>query len=252
VKLDLSDRAAIVTGGAGGFGRAYSRALAQAGARVALADIDAQSVHSAAGELAAEGLQCIGLELDVTSEQSVTAMVDSAAEYLGGVDILVNNAALMSEIPFAQPLSELSTEIWERVLRVNLTGPFLCAKAVVPHMKQRGGGKIINQSSGGAFGPSGIYGVSKLGLVSLTVSLARELAPYRINVNAIAPGFVRTEAGLRSASPELEASIKQMVPLKGWGETDDVTGALLYLASSASDWVTGQTFNIDGGWVMRI
>jgi NAD(P)-dependent dehydrogenase (short-subunit alcohol dehydrogenase family) len=252
VKLDLSDRAAIVTGGAGGFGRAYSRALAQAGARVALADIDAQSVHSAAGELAAEGLQCIGLELDVTSEQSVTAMVDSADEHLAGVDVMLHNAALMSEIPFAQPLSELSTEIWERVLRVNLTGPFLCAKAVVPHMKQRGGGKIINQSSGGAFGPSGIYGVSKLGLVSLTVSLARELAPYRINVNAIAPGFVRTEAGLRSASPELEASIKQMVPLKGWGETDDVTGALLYLASSASDWVTGQTFNIDGGWVMRI
>ena len=119
-------------------------------------------------------------------------------------------------------------------------------------MRARGSGKIINQSSGGAFKPSGVYGVSKLGLVSLTATLASELAPDNINVNAIAPGFVKTEAGIRATPEAMTPIVEQMVPLKGFGETDDVMGALLYLASSASDWVTGQTLNVDGGWVMRI
>ena len=158
----------------------------------------------------------------------------------------------MSEIPFGQPLSELSIDFWDKVMRINLTGPLICIQAVLPSMKERGSGKIINQTSGGAFGPAGVYGVSKLGLVSLTVSMARELAPFKINVNAIAPGFVPTEAGLRSTPDGFDQVVQQMVPLKGFGETDDVMGALLYLASSASDWVTGQTLNVDGGWVMRI
>ena len=151
-----------------------------------------------------------------------------------------------------QPLAELPIDFWDKVLRINLTGSLICVQAVLPSMKGRGSGKIINQTSGGAFGPSGVYGVSKLGLVSLTVSLARELAPNKINVNAIAPGFVRTEAGIKSTPEAMTAMVEQMVPLKGFGETDDVVGALLYLASSASDWVTGQTLNVDGGWIMRI
>ncbi len=252
MELTLKDKVAIVTGGAGGFGVAYSRALAQAGASVVLADIDESGAKAAAKDLQSEGYACLGVRTDVANEDSAAKMAAAAIERFGGIDVLVNNAALMSEIPFGEPLGELSIDFWDKVLRVNLTGALICIQAVLPAMKQRGSGKIINQTSGGAFGPSGVYGVSKLGLVSLTVSMARELAPNKINVNAIAPGFVSTEAGARSTPEEMRGVVEQMVPLKGFGETDDVIGALLYLASSASDWVTGQTLNVDGGWVMRI
>ena len=250
--LTLKDKVAIVTGAAGGFGVAYSRALAQAGAHVVLADVDEQGVKAAAKDLDSEGFACLGLRADVGNEDSAAEMATAAVERFGGIDILVNNAGLMSEIPLGQPLGDLSIDFWEKVLRINLTGALICVQAVLPSMRERGSGKIINQTSGGAFGPSGVYGVSKLGLVSLTVSLARELAPDKINVNAIAPGFVRTEAGIRSTPEGMKEIVAQMVPLKGFGETDDVVGALLYLASSASDWVTGQTLNVDGGWIMRI
>ena len=252
MELSVKGKVAIVTGAAGGFGVAYSRALAEAGAHVVLADIDEQGAKAAAKDLEADGLICIGVRADVSNEDSAREMAAVAIERFGGIDILVNNAALMSEIPLGQPLAELSIDFWDKVLRINLTGSLICIQAVLPSMKGRGSGKIINQSSGGAFGPSGVYGVSKLGLVSLTVSLARELAPFKINVNAIAPGFVNTAAGVRATPEAMQPMVEQMVPLKGFGETDDVIGALLYLASSASDWVTGQTLNVDGGWVMRI
>ena len=252
MELRLDGKVAIVTGAGGGFGAAYSKALAQSGAQVVLADINFEAATSAAKDLENEGLECIAVRADVGSEESAAAMAAAAIERFGGIDILVNNAGLMSEIPLGQPLAELSIDFWEKVMRINLTGPLICIQAVLPSMKERGSGKIINQTSGGAFGPSGVYGVSKLGLVSLTVSLARELAPHKINVNAIAPGFVKTEAGVRATPEAMTPIVEQMVPLKGFGETDDVIGALLYLASSASDWVTGQTLNVDGGWVMRI
>ncbi|MEE2665070.1 MAG: SDR family oxidoreductase [Myxococcota bacterium] len=252
MELILKDKVAIVTGAAGGFGVAYSRALARAGAQVVLADIDEPGAKAAAKDLTSEGLTAVGVHTDVSSEESAAGLAAAAIERFGGIDILVNNAALMAEIPLGQPLGELPIEVWENVLRINLTGPLICTQAVLPSMKERGSGKIINQSSGGAFNPSGVYGVSKLGLVSLTASLARELAPDKINVNAIAPGFVKTEAGIRATPEAMIPIVEQMVPLKGFGETDDVIGALLYLASSASDWMTGQTLNVDGGWVMRL
>ncbi|MCH2173988.1 SDR family oxidoreductase [Myxococcota bacterium] len=252
MELRLDGKVAIVTGAGGGFGVAYSRALAEAGACVVLSDIDLDAATQAAKNLEDEGFECMAVATDVGDEQSAATMAATAVERFGGIDILVNNAALMSEIPFGQPLGEIPIDFWEKVMRINLTGSLICIQAVLPAMKQRGSGKIINQTSGGAFGPAGVYGVSKLGLVSLTVSMARELAPSKINVNAIAPGFVSTDAGKRSTGEELAQALPQMVPLKGFGETDDVVGALLYLASSASDWVTGQTLNVDGGWVMRI
>jgi NAD(P)-dependent dehydrogenase (short-subunit alcohol dehydrogenase family) len=247
----LAGKAAIVTGAAGGIGRAYARGLGEAGAKVALADIDRSRAEAAASELAARGIAALAVEVDITSEASAAKMAATVARELGGIDILVNNAAMMAEIPQG-PLTELPLEFWDRVLRVNLTGALICIRAALPEMRRRGRGKIINQSSGGAFTPAGVYGVSKLALVSLTVTLARELAPDRINVNAIAPGFVETDAMLRCSPPEVTAFIRQTVPLKGVGQPDDLLGALLFLASPASDWVTGQTLNVDGGWIMRI
>jgi NAD(P)-dependent dehydrogenase (short-subunit alcohol dehydrogenase family) len=185
----------------------------------------------------------------VTDEGSVAAMVDEAVERFGSIDILVNNAGLMAEV-MGGTLTTIPMEMWRRTLAVNLTGPLLCTRAVVPHMVDKGYGKIINQSSGGAFLPSQHYGVSKLGLVSMTSSLAQELAPHGIRVNAIAPGWVNTDAGFRSAPPDIRAAIGAGIPFP-FGDPEELVGGLVYLASPASDWVTGHTLNIDGGWIPR-
>jgi NAD(P)-dependent dehydrogenase (short-subunit alcohol dehydrogenase family) len=248
----LAGKVAIVTGGGGGFGETYSRCLGQAGAAVVMSDVAHERLEANAARLTDEGLRVLPVTADITQPEQVQALVHDAVEAFGGVDILVNNAGLMAEIPMDVPLAKLSLDWWERVLRVNLTGPFLCIQAVVPEMRRRGGGRIVNQSSGGAFGPSHVYGVSKLGLVSLTVHFARELAPYKITVNAIAPGFTATEAGLRSMPEEMLPIIDGLAPLKGRGAPEDVNGALLLLTTQAGDWITGQTINVDGGWVMRI
>ncbi|MSO79834.1 MAG: SDR family oxidoreductase [Acidimicrobiia bacterium] len=248
----LSGKVAIVTGAGGGYGESYSRCLAEVGASVVMSDLHAEHLEAAAARLTADGLDVIATAADVTDRDQVHAMVRAGVDAFGGVDILVNNAGLMAEIPMDIPLAELSLDWWDRVLRVNLTGPFLCIQAVVPEMKKRGAGRIVNQSSGGAFGPSGVYGVSKLGLVSLTVTMAHELARFKITVNAIAPGFTNTEAALRALPAGMESVLDQLAPLKGQGSPEDVHGALLLLTTPAGDWITGQTLNVDGGWVMRI
>src|SRR4051794_7318229 len=246
----LKGKVAIVTGAGGGIGRAYARGLADAGAAVVLADIAIDNARAAANELEADGFQALAVEVDVSDEASANAMAAAAADGFGTVDILVNNAALMAEVVKEGGLSTVPLEVWHRTLAVNLTGPLLCTRAVIPYMIERGYGKIINQSSGGAFLPSHHYGVTKLGLINLTLSFAHELAPHGIRVNAIAPGFVNTDAGFRSANDELRAGIAASVPFP-FGDAEELVGGLIYLASSASDWVTGHTLNIDGGWVPR-
>jgi NAD(P)-dependent dehydrogenase (short-subunit alcohol dehydrogenase family) len=248
----LDGKVAIITGGAGGIGREYGRALGSAGAAVVLADLDGERAQQAAAQLRGEGLPVIGVQADVTSEESAHAMAASASREFGGVDILVNNAALMAEIP-QLPLMEFPLDWWDRVLRVNVTGPLICARACVPSMIERGGGKIINQSSGGAFVNGRPYGISKMALISLTHGLARDLGPQRINVNAIAPGAIETDAALSMfpvGSPWRER-MHELTPLPMAAGPKDLFGALLFLASPASDWVTGQCINVDGGWVMR-
>jgi NAD(P)-dependent dehydrogenase (short-subunit alcohol dehydrogenase family) len=249
----LAGKVAIVTGAAGGIGAVYARALAEAGAAVVAADLRADGAQRTAEALAKDGFAALGLAVDVADPASTQAMAEAARRQFGGIDILVNNAALMAEIPHA-PLAGYPLDWWDRVLRVNLTGALLCAQAVIPSMRERGGGKIINQSSGGAFTGGGVYGVSKLALVGLTVSLARELGAARIHVNAIAPGMVETEAGYRAAPKDSpwRKQMEQIVALRPYGEAQDLVGALLFLASSASDWMTGQTLNVDGGWIMRL
>jgi NAD(P)-dependent dehydrogenase (short-subunit alcohol dehydrogenase family) len=247
----LDGKVAIVTGAGGGFGESYTRCLTAEGAAVVMSDIQTEHVEEAAARIAADGGSVVPVTADVTDPDSWAEVVRAGTERFGGIDILVNNAGLMSEIPMDIPFAKLPLEWWDRVLCVNLTGPFLGIQAVVPEMKQRGGGRIVNQSSGGAFGPSGVYGVSKLGLVSLTVSMAHELARFKITVNAIAPGFTNTPAALRSLPEGMEDMAEQIAPLGG-GTADDVHGALLLLTGDAGRWITGQTLNVDGGWVMRI
>lgn len=248
--LPLKGKAAIVTGAGGGIGRAYSRGLAEAGAAVVLADINADTARAAADALVSDGFDALALQVDVTEEASVNAMAQQTAERFGSVDILVNNAALMAEIMTGGQLTTIPLEMWHRTLDVNLTGPFLCTRAVVPYMREKGYGKIINQSSGGAWLGSAHYGLTKLGIVSMTISLAKELAKDGIRVNAIAPGWTNTEAGLSTTTPEVRAAIARSIPFP-FGEPEDLVGGLVYLASTASDWVTGHTLNIDGGWIPR-
>jgi NAD(P)-dependent dehydrogenase (short-subunit alcohol dehydrogenase family) len=247
----LRGKIAVVTGAGGGIGRAYSRGLAEAGASVVLADIAIDAARVATEELERQGFTAVAVEVDVTDEESVDALARATAERFGGIDILVNNAALMAEVMDKGSLTTIPMDVWHRTLAVNLTGPLLCTRAVVPFMKERGYGKIVNQSSGGAFLASGHYGVSKLGLVSMTVSLAHELAPFGIRVNAIAPGWVNTDAGFRSAPPEIRAAMGASIPFP-FADPEELVGGLVYLASSASDWVTGHTLNIDGGWIPRV
>jgi NAD(P)-dependent dehydrogenase (short-subunit alcohol dehydrogenase family) len=251
----LDGRVAIVTGGGGGIGQAYAAGLAEAGAAVVVADINEAPAEAAAANLTAAGHRALGIRLDVTDPASAAAMVERVRREFGRIDVLVNNAALMSEIP-KDPLATLPIEVWDRVMRVNVTGPLICTQAVVPTMKEQGSGRIVNQASAAAFLPGGLYRLSKHALVGLTAGLGAELGPFNISVNAIAPGLIETEAGFRSAgAPGTEkrtsryAGIPHARPDR---PPSDLVGTLLLLASDAGDFINGQTINVDGGWVIRL
>jgi NAD(P)-dependent dehydrogenase (short-subunit alcohol dehydrogenase family) len=254
-RFRLDGKVAIVTGAGGrgnSIGRAYAMGLAQAGAAVIVADLSEDGAKSVAEEITASGGKALGVRVDITDSATVETMVSQATDQFGGIDILVNNAALMAELNFA-PLVETPAEDWNRVLDVNLTGAFNCAKAVVPVMRQRGGGKIINQVSAGAFPATTLYGISKIGLVGLTTTLAYELGRDKINVNAIAPGNTTSAAGA-SLTPDDSPTIKLLemqIAMRVRGTPDELVGAMMLLASPAGDWITGQVLHVDGGWVIR-
>ncbi|MFA4836107.1 MAG: SDR family oxidoreductase [Dehalococcoidia bacterium] len=248
----LPGKVAVVTGAGGGIGKRFAQALGESGASVVMADINEKACKAASEELQSKGLQALAVAVDITSESSVAEMVSAATSRFGGVDIMVNVAALMSELPGTTPMVKWPIDLWEKTLKVNVTGAFLCIRGVVPSMKQRGGGKIINISSGGAYIGGGAYGISKLALIGLTLSLAQELGRFKINVNAIAPGLISTEAGDKSRPPGMTEALTPIIPLKAMGDPEDLLGALIFLASPASDWVTGQTIGVDGGWIKRI
>ncbi len=251
----LDDKIAIVTGAGGrgnSIGRAYAQGLAKAGASVVVADINGEGAKAVADEIIAAGGRSMAVRVDITKRESVAEMVDAATRTFGGIDILVNNAALMAELgPLAA--ADVALEEWNRIMNVNVTGALLCAQAAIPEMRKRGGGRIVNQVSGGAFPAVSIYGISKLALVGLTTTLARQLGREKIAVNAIAPGNTTSEAG-KLLAPDDSPFVKFLemnVAMRVRGAPDELVGTLLLLCSQAGAWITGQVVHVDGGWVLR-
>jgi NAD(P)-dependent dehydrogenase (short-subunit alcohol dehydrogenase family) len=254
-KFRLDGKVAIVTGAGGrgnSIGRAYALGLANAGASVVVADLNGDGAKKVADEITGAGGKAVAVQVDITDRGSVAAMVEATKKAFGGVDILVNNAALMVEI-VATPTIQISAEDFNRALSVNLHGALNCAQAVAPLMAERGGGRIVNQLSAGAFPAQGVYGITKIALLGLTTALATELGSQNITVNAIAPGMTKSDAG-NSLTPDDSPLVKMIAaraPIHLRGEPDELVGPLLLLVSDAGSWMTGQTLNVDGGWVMR-
>jgi len=251
--FSLDGKVAIVTGAAvGGIGEAYAKALAGAGATVVCADIRVEPAQGVADQINKAGGNAIAVAVDIADEASVEAMVASTTAAYGGVDVLVNNAALMAQIVGSTAMQHSRPE-WDRAFSVNVTGAWQCIKAVAPSMIARGGGRIINQASVGAYPAESVYGITKLAVVGLTTTMARELGPHNITVNCIAPGMTQSEAG-KMLTPEgspFRTMLEQRVALRALGEPDELCGALLLFASPAGSWITGQVMIVDGGFVMR-
>jgi 3-oxoacyl-[acyl-carrier protein] reductase len=256
VAMRLKDKAAVVTGGARGLGRAFALRLAQEGARImvmniVLGDKDLEDMKETIRLIEAVGGDALFFEGDVTSESDTRAVAKATAEAFGRIDILINNAAIYDGL-VRKPFHEISLDEWDRVMAVNVKGAFLAIRSVFPCMKAQQYGKIINLCSETAFtGSHGFvhYVSSKGGILALTRSLAVELGPHNICINALAPGFTDTEASRSLA--DVARYDTSRTPLKRVGTPEDITGAALFLASPESDFITGQTLVVDGGRYMH-
>jgi 3-oxoacyl-[acyl-carrier protein] reductase len=268
IEIDLSGRVALVTGGSRGLGRADALTLARAGADVAIADIQLESdesgieaygalaqaaraqgfvyTESTADEIRALGRRSLALKCDVTERAQVDAAVERLVAELGSVDILINNAGTLDHVG---QFHDQAPELWDRDLRVNLTGAFNCAQAVWPHMKQRGWGRIVNMASVagtlGGFGQAS-YSTTKAGLLGLTKTLAMEGGRHGITCNAIVPGIIGTEA-FHFGNPAMNERIASRTVFKRPGEPQDVANAIVFLCSDLAGYVTGIELNVSGG-----
>jgi len=248
--MRLKDKVVIVTGGGVGIGRAYCLALAKEGASVVAADIQEVEAGKVADEIRQSGGQASAISVDVTSVERTRAMADATIEKFGRIDVLINNAALYSVLR-KKPFTGISAEEWDTVMAVNLKGLFLCAQAVYPAMKRQGKGKIINISSGTVLGGTPFflhYVTSKAGVIGFTRALARELGPDNIAVNAITPGL--TISGPQQAAaltPEQLEDRRRRRCFQRDQYPQDLVGTVIFLSSDESDFITGQTINVDGG-----
>jgi NAD(P)-dependent dehydrogenase (short-subunit alcohol dehydrogenase family) len=251
----LDGKVAVITGAGGrgnSIGRAYAMGLSSAGASIVVADLNGEGAQAVADEINAAGGKAIGVQVDVADEASTLAMGKAAIEAFGGVDILINNAALMVDVSYDNA-ETVSMAAWNKAFAVNVNGALLCARAVIPSMRERGGGRIINQSSGGAFPATGLYGITKIALVGLTTSLAKQYGKDGITCNAIAPGNVKSDAGMMLVpddSPFIQF-LKMTCAIHPRGEPEELVGAAVLMCSEAGKWITGQVLHVDGGWVMR-
>ena len=250
--FDLKGRVAVVTGGNGGIGFGMGRGLAEAGASVVVAARNREKSGRAVAELRGLGVEAEGIEVDVANEASVEALVKATVARFGRLDILVNNAGMN----IRKPVEKLELGEWHQVIDVNLTSAFLVSRACHPVMKKQGGGKVINIGSmmsifGASFAPA--YAASKGGMVQLTRAMAAGWAADNIQVNAVLPGWIDTELTQRARQQieGLHESVLRRTPAKRWGVEQDMAGVAVFLASPASDFVTGAAIPVDGGYSIQ-
>ena len=250
--MRLQDKSAIITGAAGGIGRAIALKFASEGAAVIAADLDGEAAMGLADEIEADGGSAIGIGADITKRSEIDAMIAAAIEKFGRIDVLVNNAG--SRI--IKPFLEHTEEDWRRMLDVNLTGHFLCCQAVIPHMLEAAGGRIINMASIASYvgrpNRAG-YVAAKGGLLSLTRALAADMAGKNITVNALAPGMIASPMNREFAEdPELGTAWNAENLAGRWGEPGDVAGVAAFLASDDAGFITGETITVDGGSIAAL
>jgi NAD(P)-dependent dehydrogenase (short-subunit alcohol dehydrogenase family) len=248
---DFAGKVALVTGGGNGIGAATCRAFAAAGARVAVLDRNAAAAEAVAAEIKGRNGAAAAHAIDVADRVAFTALAASIAEASGGIDILVNGAGTTVR----RMIGEMGAEDWDRVIAVNLTGAFNGIQAVLPHMRRRGGGAIVNIASIAgqriSFGGTANYSASKAGLLGLTRHAAYELAPEGIRVNAVCPGPTATGFGGAIPSEEAKAVRAQKIPLGRMCEAEDIADPILFLASHAARMITGVALNVDGGVLIK-
>lgn len=252
----LANKVAIITGGAVGIGQGIAFKLAREGCSIAIADISVTEGKKTVDSIVNMSRESVFFQCDVTRTAQVQDMVNQAITRFGKVDILVNNAGGVPKVIPGGSIIDITDEQWDTFLNLNLKSTFLCCRAIVPHMKERKSGKIINISSIGAIQPSDsviAYHAAKAGVLGITVNLAFDLAPYNICVNSIMPGPIRTPfwepitRGFQDKDAFFDALAKENVPLQRIGTPEDIAGAALFLASSLSDYVTGENINVAGG-----
>lgn len=245
----VTDRVVVITGAGQGIGRAYARHFANNGATPVIADIDGENGARVAAEIEAAGGRALAVQTDVTEPDSVAAMVDATLTAYGRLDVLINNAAIFVTLP-RRPFEDIPLEEWRQVMDVNITGCFICASAVIPAMRQAGWGRIINISSSTV--PQGIpgflhYVTSKSALIGMSRAIAREVGADGITVNSVLPGMIETEVENAGRNPEGRKHVINMQSIKRQQAPDDMVGTLLFLASPASNFMTGQSVCVDGG-----
>jgi NAD(P)-dependent dehydrogenase (short-subunit alcohol dehydrogenase family) len=245
----FADKVAIVTGAAQGIGEAYARALAQEGAAVVVADLNQESGEAVAAKIRADGGRAVFQRTDVSDAESAAAAVQRATDEFGGLDLLVNNAAIYGDMAF-DLLITVDWDYYRKFMSVNMDGALVMTRAAWAAIQARGGGAIVNQSSTAAWLYSGFYGLAKSAINGLTQQLAHELGGMGIRVNAIAPGPTDTAATRKQAGDAAKDLVKGLA-IKRMGQPADMVGACLFLLSDEASWVTGQVLAVDGGQVFR-
>jgi len=247
--MGLKDKVAIVTGGSQGIGEGIAYSFGRNGAKVVIADVNEEAGNKLVDQLSSEGIESIFMKTDVSNEEQVIAMINAGAAQFGGIDILVNNAA----ISLRKSVLDTTLEEWQKVLNINLTGAFLCSKYSIPEMEKRGGGSIVNIASFHADSTItriAAYATSKGGMTALTRQMALDCGPLNIRVNAVAPGIIDSGQLIWKDYPNPDEALNQSLafqPLGRTGTIEDVANACLFLASNQASYISGHTLRVDGG-----